>query len=321
VTGIMFNSEYLQYPENKVQKSIITYVTIFLVGSSLLYLFICVVHEFRNTKEARRQRSLLLWARLRFHRQNVVDRMLAYRGEVSIRYKKHGAKLHWDKLKNAAFILGRQTKQWRKTGMLKRIKHKIRAMSMDSTDSTEANPEVPPSKQATVSSGKKNVSSGRKDVVKPVAKAGGETTKKGDMPAGNTKAEKYAQMRPAQNLVAADDLVAADNVMDKMIEIQTKRMQDQKEFKNMVDSQQKARITIDKKMKKLELGVSEVEESGDTTVVAVHQGGETLVTAARDTATRSAFEKAKTWLKKHETFVGIAIMLIVFIAFVVSSIL
>ena len=320
VTGIMFNSEYLQYPENKVQKSIITYVTIILVGSSLLYLLVCIGHEIRNTKEARRQRSLLLWARLRFHRQNVVDRMLAYKGEVSVKYKKHGAKLHWDKIKNAAFILGRQTKQWRKAGLIRKIKTKMRAMSMESTDSTEANPETPTPTQANVSSGKKNA-------VKPVAKAGGQTPKAGGMvlePSGNAKAVKYAQMRPAQNLVAAD------SVVDKMIEIQSKRMQDHEEFKNMVESQQKARILIDKKMKKMELGISEIEASEVTTIIAVDQCDETLATAAGEAShvdaletpvTQSALEKAKIWFKKHETYVGIAIMSIIFIAFVVSSFL
>ena len=83
-------------------------------------------------------------------------------------------------------------------------------------------------------------------------------------------------------------------------------------------------------MKKMELGISEIEASEVTTIIAVDQCDETLATAAGEAShvdaletpvTQSALEKAKIWFKKHETYVGIAIMSIIFIAFVVSSFL
>ena len=73
--GVMFNSEYLSRQENVWKQWIITVVTIFVVVVSIMYLFACIVHEVRHTREFKRQRSLILWSRLRHNRARLVKTM------------------------------------------------------------------------------------------------------------------------------------------------------------------------------------------------------------------------------------------------------
>lgn len=73
--GIMFNSDYLSRPENYWKSVFITIGTIAVAGISLVYLFVCIVHEIRHTREFRRQRSLILWSRLRHNMKKTVKVM------------------------------------------------------------------------------------------------------------------------------------------------------------------------------------------------------------------------------------------------------
>ena len=81
LTGIMFNSQYLNRSDNYFKKRVVTYGTIVLVFASLLYLFVCIIHEARNSREFKRQRSLLLWSRLRIHRATVVKTIMQQASE------------------------------------------------------------------------------------------------------------------------------------------------------------------------------------------------------------------------------------------------
>ena len=78
--GIMFNTAYLQSPDNESKLWIVTTATILVGSASLIYLLACIVHEIRHTKEFKRMRSLLLWARLRHNRKHVVSKLKALRG-------------------------------------------------------------------------------------------------------------------------------------------------------------------------------------------------------------------------------------------------
>ena len=73
--GVMFNSEYLSRQENVWKQWIITVATIFVVVVSIMYLFACIIHEVRHTREFKRQRALILWSRLRHNRARIVKTM------------------------------------------------------------------------------------------------------------------------------------------------------------------------------------------------------------------------------------------------------